>query len=347
MTKVEDTPPPDFPLLSITSRETINKCKALKLRRDDVFVCSYPKSGTTWTQFIVLSLLIADKRHWTGEDISFSHVSDFAPFYDIDAHWETDGDDLIDGVRKNHERLGRRVFNTHLRWEMLPKRAEAGAAVDGVEDDRTQRPECGKFIHVTRNLIDVVASFYHHLSNQKEGQYTDDFETFAREFMAGTLPFGSPLDHLVSFARGFSNSETRDYRDQSLLLINYERMTTNLRGEVLRIMRFLDLSITDEVLEKDLLPSFRFDSMKCNSDRFQPKSVTWLNGYKFLRKGKVGDGRALMEENIGSDSRLIFEFDEWIQRSKYCDEIERLLGLNQEDSEDSSTAVFLSLVRHD
>ena len=340
-----DNTTPDFPLLSITSRETINKCKALKLRRDDLFVCSYPKSGTTWTQFIVLTLLIADKRHRTGEDLAFSHVSDFAPFYDIDAHWETDGDDLVEGVRNNHERLGRRVFNTHLRWEMLPKRAEAGVTVG---DDRTQQPECGKFIYVTRNLIDVVASFYHHLSNQKEGQYTEDFETFAREFMAGTLPFGSPLDHLVSFARGFGDSETRDYRDQSLLLINYERMTTNLRREVLRIIRFLGLSIPDEVLEKDLLPSFRFDSMARNSDRFQPKSVTWLNGYKFLRRGKVGDGRALMQESVGSDGRsLICEFDEWIRRSKYCEEVERLLGLDQDDHEDNSTTVFLSLVRHD
>ena len=295
----------------------------------------------------MLTLLIADKRHRTGEDVSFSHVSDFAPFYDIDAHWEAGeagGDDLIEGIRKNHERLGRRVFNTHLRWDMLPKRAEAGAAVGDRTERPEQRPECGKFIYVTRNLIDVVASFYHHLSNQKEGQYTDDFESFVREFMAGTLPFGSPLDHLVSFARGFRDNATRDYRDQPLLLINYERMVTNLRGEVLRIIRFLGLTIPDEVLEKDLLPSFGFDSMKRNSDQFQPKSVTWLNGYQFLRKGKVGDGRALMKENIGSDSRsLICDFDEWIQRSKYRDEIERLLGLNQEDS----AALFLSLVRHD
>jgi hypothetical protein len=54
---------PPMPLLPITSPATIEKCKSLPLRPSDVFVCSYPKSGTTWTQHIVLSLILADARH--------------------------------------------------------------------------------------------------------------------------------------------------------------------------------------------------------------------------------------------------------------------------------------------
>ena len=52
-----------MPLLSISSLSTITKCKELPLRASDVFICSYPKSGTTWTQQIVLSLILADKRY--------------------------------------------------------------------------------------------------------------------------------------------------------------------------------------------------------------------------------------------------------------------------------------------
>jgi len=55
-----------MPLLPITSQSTITKCKELPLRASDIFICSYPKSGTTWTQQIVLSLLLADKRYDTA-----------------------------------------------------------------------------------------------------------------------------------------------------------------------------------------------------------------------------------------------------------------------------------------
>ena len=85
---------PPMPLLSISSPKTIEKCKSLSLRPSDVFICSYPKSGTTWTQQIVLSLLLVNNRlqKEKGDDgnknehediIEYDHVSDFAPFYEI------------------------------------------------------------------------------------------------------------------------------------------------------------------------------------------------------------------------------------------------------------------------
>lgn len=41
---------PPMPLLPISSSKTISMCRNLELRDSDIFICSYPKSGTTWMQ---------------------------------------------------------------------------------------------------------------------------------------------------------------------------------------------------------------------------------------------------------------------------------------------------------
>ena len=390
---------PPMPLLSITSPATIEKCKKLALCSTDIFICSYPKSGTTWTQHIILTLLLADMRcrrktsdpNNDDDDVGidcYEHVSEYAPFFEIDAHWDqseeknnNDSSLLVDTVRDKHDKLGRRVFNTHLRWDMLPKNRAAMedrrqapsmttsiTTTTSVEEHRsneqhsssTTMPACGKFIYIVRNLPDVCASFYHHLSNQKEGTYNHDFTTFARDWMDGTMPFGSPIHHLLSFAEGFSinqyckddmnidnyssNYDNNDADDSTttpprqngrpLLLLSYERMKTNMLEEVLRIIDFLNLdAIPIETLKKEILPTFTFHYMKERSTMFQPKSVTWLNGFQFLRRGIVGDGKRLMmetpaihqnenndhEDNCGSgkDMSLLTMFQDWLNDEEY------------------------------
>ena len=83
-----------------------------------------------------------------------------------------------------------------------------------------------------------------------------------------------------------------------------------------------------EVLDTEILPSFTFNVMKDNIQKFQPKSVGWLNDFQFLRRGVSGDGRMLMMsdrdgggcsnndddgEEEGS-SKLMDEYNEWIKR---------------------------------
>ena len=41
-----------------------------------------------------------------------------------------------------------------------------------------------------------------------------------------------------------------------------------------------------------MLPTFKFAAMKADLDRFQPKSVQWMNReFSFLRKGVPGDAQ--------------------------------------------------------
>ncbi len=144
-------------------------------------------------------------------------------------------------------------------------------------------------------------------------------------------------------------------------------MKTNLRQEVLKIIDFLQLdNISMKVLDTELLPTFGFQFMKENSHMFQPKSVTWLNEYQFLRKGEIGDGTKmllmLMETTTattkvpsGTNARtgspsdeeaevtvpLMDMFHDWVRKEEYCQKIRELesRGLTIEASEQ-----FLAIV---
>lgn len=274
---------PEMPLLSISSPATIQTCANFQLRPSDIFICSYPKSGTTWTQHIVISLLLlhrqkqGDNFHANLTD-SYSHVSDFAPFFEIDPHWNEQG--LIPDIVKRHEQLGRRVFNTHLRGDMLPKPIELG-----------------KFIYITRSPLDACVSFYHHLTHQVEGGYhNSSLDDFFNEWIHGKLPFGSWMDHFYSY----SNLVARN----QVLHLSYEEMVMDLPTCVENIIAFLEM---DDLLTKedvtDIIPSFEFDHMKNHLHKFQPKSVTWKNDFRFLRRGCIGD----YKNHLTHDQVLLFK----------------------------------------
>jgi sulfotransferase len=310
--------PAMMPLLSITSPATIRKCASLTLLDSDVFICSYPKSGTTWMQHIVLSLLLL--RHNVDDhpgttttttttnqsQTSFAHVSELAPFFEIDAHWqEEEGDDLISWIRQNHQSLGRRVFNTHLRFSMLPKKMRSQEGTTGESSSTT------KFIYMMRSPLDVCVSFYHHLSNQVEGGFTGSFEQFFDEWLDGTLPYGSWIDHMrsyedalalssSSFATAGSSSSSSSVKladGRHLLFVSYEQMLDDLDGVVQTLIEFLHLHDVSDEQRAALLPTFSFAAMKADIDRFQPKSVHWQNNnFCFLRKGIVGDYQEVITE---------------------------------------------------
>ena len=284
----------------------------MKLEPSDIFICSYPKSGTTWTQHIVISLLLLHKRIQINElnsstyDIEYNHVSDFAPFFEIDPHWDRKNtpSQLIPDIQKRHDQLGRRVFNTHLRGNMLPsqmKNLNSGGA---------------KFIYIVRNPLDACVSFYHHLSHQNEGCYESSLNQFFKDWINGRIPFGTWEDHILSYAPLIA--------DESVLLITYEDMILNLRVTVDRIVKYLEL---DDILQErdidELMPSFTFDAMKNNLTMFQPKSVTWKNRFKFLRKGIIGDSsRELNEEEMST-------FENHLNDMNFISKLKSILSVSQ------------------
>merc|ERR1712166_5777 len=257
----ENVPEHPFPLLPITSATTIERCAqgAQPMSAADsptVLICSYPKSGTTWLQNIVATLV--------SRGAELDHISDYTPFYEADSTWEKldSGDHPI---CINQASLGRRMFNTHLLPHMLPQ---------------TNR----KVIYVVRDGQDVVNSFYQHLSNQIVGDsvsFSGSFEQFFVEWLSGEMPFGRWTDHLKAW---------RGVPVPGVLYLSYEQMKTDLSGAVHAVADFLELELSPAEVEA-LVPRFTIEAMKANRKQFEPVSVQWKPGFNFVRKGVVGDSR--------------------------------------------------------
>lgn len=207
----------------------------------------------------------------------------------------------------NHKNLRRRVFNTHLRFDMLPK------------------GDTAKFIYIVRFPLDVCVSFFHHLSNQVEGGYRGTIDSFFDEWMAGSIAFGSWSDHVLSYSSAFAKAdgERASVGDgREFLFLTYENMINDLAKVIKRLVEFLGLDLSDQQ-QIELLPSFSFLHMKSNIDAFQPKSVTWKNQeFSFLRRGKTGSFEELL-----SIEQLV-AFVESLEKSNFEEHIRKLCGEN-------------------
>ena len=283
--KADSSPLPAMPVLPISSPRTLAMCRNLELRDGDVFVCSYPKSGTTWMQHIVTSLLTRGTRPAAGE-----HISAFAPFFEIDKSWDANTGQPRDGALGEEAAGGRRIFNTHLRWSQMPKQAGSGA----------------RYIYVLRDGCDVATSFFHHLSNQDgDGGFEGSFDDFFESWLAGSLPYGRWVDHVKSWlALRHSGNVGADH----VHVVVYEDLLADPANELEKLNAFLGMPSLNPTELATLVEVTSFQFMKEHEDRFQPQSVAWKNGFHFIRKGAAGDHRALMT------AKQVHKFHAQVQR---------------------------------
>lgn len=281
-------------------------------------MASFPKSGTTWMQTIVVQLLLLQSLEEEEEEdtTDFAHISELAPFYEIDPHWEDNNDSAEFSKKFDWSRLDgdgrRRIFNTHLRPDMLPQQKNHNANQ--------------KVIYLTRNPLDVLTSFFHHLSNQhpQDGGYTGTLENFCKEFCQGSLAYGKWSHHLAAWMEDITNPN-----QTSILWIRYEDLKEDRRTQIQRIASFLEVQhyLTETTLSR-VLERTSFEYMRNHQERFHPISVRWKKGYHFIRKGAVGDHQSLLTESqiqniqatISNDWKELYGVEEAKDLPVWCHE---------------------------
>ena len=170
--------------------------KAFKPRPDDVFIATYPKCGTTWVQQIVHSLR-------TNGDLDFGEITEVVPWLELchDLHQDPNAE----------QRGSPRAFKSHYHGGDVP---------DGA-----------RYINVTRDPFDVLASFYHFFSGWFFAPGSIDINEFAEAFFLSGTNSGRYWDHVVEWWK------RRD--DPSCLLLCYEDMRAEPEAAIRRIANFV------------------------------------------------------------------------------------------------------------
>jgi hypothetical protein len=153
-----------------------------EVRPDDVFISSYPRSGTTLTQWILYLLTHEDQA-------DPDHLTRVSPWFERSiAIGELDASDL--------DRFpSPRVFKSHLPREWLPNGA--------------------RYVYVQRDVHDVLVSYFHFYRAYLG--FTGSLDDFYERFMDGRVQYGSWFDHVAGWRAHASDSDVLIIRYEDLV----------------------------------------------------------------------------------------------------------------------------------
>lgn len=224
---------------------------------NDIVIATYPKSGTTWVQMILFQLLTK------GAMDEVPHLNSFAPYLE----------DLVKGIAHPSRAtnpaeaapvLERKpwIFKTHARYRDVPT-------------------GCGRYIYVIRDGRDVVVSFYHHF---RRNGYNGTFPEFFKEFIQGTLRFGTWFDHV--------NDWVRNPAHLKILYLRFEDMIADLPAAIRKIANFCAVQIDENEMPR-ITRNCSFDFMRTHEAKLdvntrRRREIEPENDH-FVRKGRVGE----------------------------------------------------------
>ena len=267
-------------------------------RPGDIYVCTPPKCGTTWTQTIVSMLLFPDGK-------LPAPVMHLAPWVDARFH---DIDQVAASLAAQQHR---RSLKTHTPADGIPWHPDAF------------------YIVVGRDGRDAFMSFVNHIANFRRDKMAELMESALVEGIPldGPIPsedihefFGQWLDEGSLFHFLMSYWKHRD--EPNVLFVHYNDLKADLEGEVRRIAAFLGVAI-DEAALPGILERCSFEWMRANSDQIGELEQLFVGGgQSFFFKGTNGRWRDVLTadelETYERRSREMLspECKAWLDRSE-------------------------------
>ncbi|XP_077861411.1 sulfotransferase 1B1-like [Saccoglossus kowalevskii] len=280
-----------FPKLINT--DILKSPEIVDCRKDDVFVASYPKSGTTWAIEIV-SLLMnggdVDANRAVAQAVRNPAVEARIPRlfqlmmymftilamliprcfhlhkYILALPWATIR--AINGTKQMERIPSPRVLKTHLPFKFFPTQAME-------KRNKCSQDSDDSHIHSTMLQNVQIAIILLPLSlRNHDGKYPHGIMTL-------NFGFGDWFDHVLGW---WAHKD-----EDNILFIKYEDMKKDIRSVLRDISKFLEVDVSEEVLSR-IVEYSTFEKMRDNqSVKIIPDFTENSQTLKFIRKGVVGD----------------------------------------------------------
>lgn len=234
---------------------------------DDIFIATFPRCGTTWTQQIVLLLLNGGDP--TG--LNLSMCGEHTPWVEQVVSSREPGRDRawLDNMPSSR----RRVLKTHASVPNFP------CVPDGA---RLYSTPTARTVFVTRNPKDACVSNFHHARDKpvfdfSEGRWEDFFELF----MSGRTESGDFWQFTTEWAAAAAADPER------VLCMRYEQLATDPAAAIATIARHLGVEPEPGLIDR-VVKASGIEAMRAqHAERMQPNH---------LRKGGVGGWRSVLTE---------------------------------------------------
>lgn len=254
--------------------ETFRSALNYKAQPDDIFLCTFPKSGTTWAQVILYAL--------THNGEAFD--SNMAEYFASTPTLEQVGERGIKSMRQPY------VIKTHLPL------------------NRISYSEKAKYVCIIRNPKDVCVSYYYFLLKMVDAEPDKtSFDAFFEAFLSGNIHFGNYFDHLHAIWQRKDNTNIflTSYEEmkhdlgavvrQLAQFLNIE-LNDNLYE---RILTYSSFDYMKERYDKAYLAQARIllaNESSTNSCPINKTNLTNYNKLELVRKGTVGGWSSIMNE---------------------------------------------------
>ncbi|XP_040181586.1 sulfotransferase 2B1-like isoform X1 [Rana temporaria] len=239
------------------SQEGLNFAEnEFQVQDDDVYIVTYPKSGTNW-MIEILSLIKTN-----GDPTWCNSV----PIWLRSPWFET-----LEGQSQIKDVTPPRVLTSHLPLHIFAKSFFTSKA---------------KIIYVMRNPKDILVSLFHFSKINYLYKDPESFQEFFEDFLQGNVLYSSWFDHV----KGWMQMKT----NKNFFYITYEELHQDLRGSVVKIFDFLGKELhetqTDLVVKNTSFKVMKENKMSNYS--LLPQDFIDQTKGSFMRKGITGDWKS-------------------------------------------------------